>query len=151
MATNRIISNGDLDLICAHREKMFSEAGHDVSTIKEMAPHFRLWLRSSLDSGSYFGRVVEADGHPIASIGLMTIGWPPHPLHPSQDKRGYVLNLYVEVAHRRKGVAMGLMKFADSEFDSRGVGYRILHSTKLARPMYDHLGWTPTSELSKSQ
>ncbi|WP_414087086.1 GNAT family N-acetyltransferase, partial [Herbaspirillum lusitanum] len=44
--------------------------------------------------------------------------WPPHPSHPYQAKRGYVLNVYVVPAYRRRGIADLLMKMADSSISS---------------------------------
>jgi len=44
----------------------------------------------------------------------MVLDWPPHPLHPNEDRRGYVLNLYVEPGYRGRGVARDLMRLADA-------------------------------------
>jgi ribosomal protein S18 acetylase RimI-like enzyme len=58
---------------------------------------------------------------PVAGIGLMLVDWPPHPAHPTQDRRGYVLNVYVEPTRRRRGLAQQLMALAEAEFAGRGV------------------------------
>ena len=111
---------------------------------------FRQWLGPRLVDGRYFGFVVE-DGHrPVAGVGLMELDWPPHPMHPQDDRRGYVLNMFVEPTHRRKGIARHLLTLADREFSRRGIGYAILHATSAGRPTYEQAGWGPTSELAKS-
>lgn len=92
----RTLDAGDLELVCRHREAMFRDAGRDDEELATMTEHFRPWLLPRLRDGSYFGFVLEDQGRPIAGIGLMLIAWPPHPLHPTQDRRGYVLNVYVE-------------------------------------------------------
>jgi GNAT superfamily N-acetyltransferase len=143
----RQLDSGDVELVCAHRQRMFLEAGHEQDVLNLMTTHFRSWLERALADGSYFGAVIELDGDPIASIGLMKINWPPHPFHPKEDGRGYVLNLFVEPAHRRKGIATRLMSYADAEFTRRGLHYRILHPTKMARPMYEEAGWHRSSEM----
>lgn len=149
MYTYRKLHLDDLELLCRHRERMFIEAGHDRPAVAEMTAHFRPWVRVRLEEGRYFGIVVEFSGMPVASIGLMIIEWPPHPLHPQVPFRGYVLNLFVEPDHRDEGLARSLMHQADAAFAARGIEFCVLHSTKDGRPMYEKLGWTPTSEMSK--
>ena len=85
----------------------------------------------------------------MAGIGLMLIDWPPHPLHPEQSQRGYILNLFVEPEHRRRGLAVRLMRLAEAEFVRRGVRYEVLHATDKGRPLYRKLGWDSTAEMAK--
>lgn len=140
----------DLDLICRHREEMFRDAGRDEQTLKVMTEHFRAWLVPRLREGSYFGFVLSDNAQPIAGIGLMLIDWPPHPSHPTQDQRGYVLNVYVEPGYRRRGLARELMRLADAEFAKRRIQYSVLHATEKGRPLYADVGWSSTTEMAKS-
>lgn len=114
-----------------------------------MTAHFRTWLKPRLADGSYFGFVMSDDGVAVAGIGLMLIEWPPHPEHPAQDKRGYVLNVFVEPAYRKRGLARELMALADAEFARRGVSYAVLHATEKGGPLYQSLGWNGTTEMAK--
>jgi GNAT superfamily N-acetyltransferase len=144
----RQLDQSDIELVCDHRYRMFMEAGHKLEVLELMTEHFRPWLERALADGLYFGAVFEMDSNPVASIGLMKIEWPPHPFHPEEEEgRGYVLNLFVEPAHRRKGIATSLMNHADEEFSRRGLHYRILHPTKMARAMYEDAGWSQSSEM----
>lgn len=140
----------DLELICRHREAMFLEAGGDPAALRVMTEHFRPWLRVRLEDGRYYGFMVIDEGDPAAGIGLMSIDWPPHPAHPTQDQRGYVLNVYVEPAYRRRGLATALMKLAEAEFARRGLGFAVLHATEVGRPVYQALGWAATREMTKT-
>jgi ribosomal protein S18 acetylase RimI-like enzyme len=79
----------------------------------------------------------------------MVIDWPPHPAHPTQSRRGYVLNVYVEPSHRRLGLGRRLMELADAELAARGVSFVILHATEQGRRLYAELGWSATTEMSK--
>ena len=153
MATTRPVRPDDLDLICRHREAMFRESnapGRSDDMLRTMTASFRTWLAPRLQDGSYFGTIVEADGKPVAGIGLMLIDWPPHPSHPSEEKRGYVLNVYVEPAHRGRGLAKMLMLEGEAELARRGASFAILHATRMGRPLYEKIGWVQTSEMSKS-
>jgi GNAT superfamily N-acetyltransferase len=140
----------DLDLICRHREQMFLESGRPPDLVAAMAEPFRTWLEQRLADGRYFGWLIEEDGIPIAGIGMMEIDWPPHPLHPSDARRGYVLNVYVEPPFRRRGLARKLMETAQADAAKRGLHYAILHATAQARPLYEALGWTATAEMALS-
>ena len=146
--TLRPVSFGDLELVCDHRRRMFEAAGRDRATLERMTGAFRPWLASRLRSGEYGGWVVENDGEAVASVGLMFIDWPPHPEHPDCDRRGYVLNLFVEPDHRRRGLAARLMDRVEAEARARGVHYLILHPTAQARPIYETMNWQATSEMS---
>ena len=145
----RTLHANDIDLVCRHREAMFRDAGRPDDVLRRMTEHFRVWVKPRLQDGSYFGYVMSDDGAPVAGIGLMLIDWPPHPEHPAQDKRGYVLNVYVEPSHRSRGLARELMKLAEAELLGRGAGYGVLHATEKGRPLYQGLGWTGTTEMAK--
>ena len=146
----RALDVGDLELVCRHREEMFRDAGSDDAVLLPMTEHFRIWVKPRLLDGSYFGYAMLDGGVPVAGIGLMLIDWPPHPSHPTQDKRGYVLNVFVEPAYRKRGLARELMRLAEAEFARRGVGYAILHTTAKGRPLYQDEGWAGTTEMAKA-
>jgi GNAT superfamily N-acetyltransferase len=147
--TSRALTPHDLEMICEHREHMFLEAGGDPETLKIMTEHFRPWLQPRLADGRYYGFALLDADRPIAAIGLMSIDWPPHPSHPTDDQRGYVLNVFVEPSHRRRGLASALMQLADAEFKRRGLSFAILHATQVGKPVYERLGWKGTSEMAK--
>jgi len=114
-----------------------------------MTAQCRESLKPRVADGSYCGFMMSDDGGDAAGIGLMLIEWPPHPEHPTQDKRGYVLNVFVEPAYRKRGLARELMALADAEFARRGVSYAVLHATEKGRPLYQGLGWNGTTEMAK--
>lgn len=147
----RKLCEEDIETICRHREEMFRDAGRGDDVLKPMTLHFREWLRPRLNDGSYFGFIAcQEDGEPIAGVGLMLIDWPPHPSHPTTDKRGYVLNVFVEPEYRGRGIARELMRLVDAEFSRLGVQFAILHATEKGRRIYAGLGWQGTTEMSRS-
>jgi GNAT superfamily N-acetyltransferase len=129
---------------------MFQEAGQSRDVLDEMREPFRIWLAQMLAQGEYFGFVAEAAGKPIGGVGLMVIDWPPHPAHPRDSRRGYVLNVFVEPDHRGCGVARASMQASERELARRGLTYAILHSTDAGRPLYEQSGWVATTEMAKS-
>jgi len=149
MTVIRAITIADLDVICDHRARMFLEAGRAEPDVFAMAAPFRVWLEPRLTDGCYFGFMAEARGRIAGGVGLMELDWPPHPAHPRDDRRGYVLNVFVEPDFRRHKIAHSLMDAAESEFRSRGLGYLILHATNQGAPLYERMEWRATSEMSK--
>ena len=150
MISLRPLTIADLDLACRHREKMFTESGRPPEAIAAMVPAFREWLEPRLADGRYSGFVVETEaGEPVGGMGMMEIDWPPHPFHPTEGRRGYVLNIYVEPGHRRRGHARRMMAAAEAEFERRGLTYAVLHATEAGRPLYEQLGWEPTAEMAR--
>ena len=152
MILTRPVRADDLELVCRHREEMFRASnapGRTEDVLKAMSAAFRIWLQPHLKDRSYFGFVVEDAGEPAAGIGLMVIDWPPHPSHPREDKRGYVLNLFVESSYRQRGLGNMLMELGEAEFRRRGVSYGVLHATRMGKPLYERTGWVGTSEMAK--
>ncbi|MGN6621800.1 MAG: GNAT family N-acetyltransferase [Sphingomonas sp.] len=146
----RPVMSSDLAIICGHRDAMFREAGTTEADVASMSPTFAAWLQPRLEDGRYFGFIAEGpDGTPIGGVGLMEIDWPPHPFHPADASRGYVLNVYVASAHRGQGIAQALMVESDRAFRDRNINYAILHATDAGRPLYERIGWTRTSEMAK--
>jgi GNAT superfamily N-acetyltransferase len=148
VATARPVAARDLELICEHRERMFAASGRTRESLQPMTASFRQWLIPRLSDGSYFGWMLEEAGQVVAGLGMMVIDWPPHPSHPTDDRRAYILNVFVEPEHRRKGLARQLMALAEEKARQLGLRYAILHSTRQGRPLYEALGWGPTSEMA---
>ena len=140
----------DLDLICRQRREMFLDAGRTGAVLDEMAGPFRDWLARKLASGDYLGWIVEADGAPVGGVGMQVIDWAPGPNHPTQDRRGYILNVFVEPEHRGRGLADRLMQIAEDEGRGRGLDFMTLNATEKGRPLYARRGWAAGNEMRLS-
>ena len=150
MPDYRPVTPADLDLVCRHRHEMFKASGRTDEALAPMSAAFRDWVAPRLADGSYFGWIAVEAAAPLGGLGMMVIDWPPHPSHPTQAARGYILNVFVEPDRRGQGIAKALMELAMAEGRRRGLQYMILHATAQGRPMYDKLGWRQTSEMSIS-
>jgi len=149
MKTIRPVGSDDLAVICEHRRKMFAEMGTEPATLDVASDSFAIWLAPLLESGDYFGFLVEDAGVVVAGIGMRVTDFPPNPIHPETNKRGFVSNMYVEPEYRRRGLAQELMGLADAELLRRGVTYAVLQASAAGRPMYEKLGWSTTTEMGK--
>jgi ribosomal protein S18 acetylase RimI-like enzyme len=144
----RAATPADAAVITHHRRRMFVDAGRqDNRVLDVMAEHFQPWVETRLADGRYFGWLTTEDGKVIAGAGLIVLDWPPHPLDPRQDKRGYLLNVYVEPEHRRKKLASQLIDQALAEARRQKVRVVALHSTDAGRPLYESNGFRGTNEM----
>ncbi|HYA18292.1 MAG TPA: GNAT family N-acetyltransferase [Bryobacteraceae bacterium] len=146
--STRAITPADLDTICHHRDAMFRDMGTREEILAPMRQGFRAWLEPKLGAGTYLGWIVEHEGAPIAGVGMFILDWPPHIWHPTDDRRAYILNMYVEPEHRGKGLAKRLMEISTGYAKSLGIRYMVLHASEAGRPIYARLGWKATSEMS---
>jgi len=101
MFTTRPATPADAATITRHRHRMFVDAGRqDSQALRTMSARFEPWVRQMLADQKYFGWLTvdtNAAGEEkiVAGAGLLLLDWPPHPLDLG-DKRGYLLNAYVE-------------------------------------------------------
>ena len=129
VATYRPVIAGDLDLICRHRHEMFKASGRSDAIVQPSTNAFKDWVKPRLDDGSYFGWIAGVDGIEVAGLGMTVIDWPPHPSHPLQARRGYVLNMFVEPFRRGQGFRgcvgeIAFWHFPDTAIGRRGIAKR---------------------------
>jgi GNAT superfamily N-acetyltransferase len=128
---------------------MFAEMGTEAATLDRASDSFAIWLAPLLENGDYFGFLVEDAGAVVGGIGLRVTDFPPNPVHPESNQRGFISNMYVEPEYRRRGLAQELMGLAEAELLRRGVTYAALQASAAGRPLYEKLGWRATTEMGK--
>jgi ribosomal protein S18 acetylase RimI-like enzyme len=144
----RAATPADAAVITHHRRRMFVDAGRqDNRVLDVMAEYFKPWVETRLADGRYIGWLTSENGTVVAGAGLIVLDWPPHPLDPRQDKRGYLLNVYVEPEHRRKKLASQLIDQALAEARKQKIRVVALHSTDEGRPLYESNGFRRTNEM----
>jgi ribosomal protein S18 acetylase RimI-like enzyme len=143
-----VATAADAPIISQHRRRMFVDAGRaDNQVLDVMAEHFEPWVERMLAEGKYNGWIMTAAGQVVASAGLLILDWPPHPLDPRQDKRGYLLNVFVEPEFRRKRLASQLIEVVLSEARRRKIRVVALHSTDSGKALYESNGFRRTDEM----
>jgi len=135
-------------VVAKHRALMFHEMGHLPAT--EMVPFEREAvpiIEALILNGTYRQWFVEHDTGGIAAGGGIQV----RPLLPRPDCRGapeaIILNMYVEPAHRRRGLARRLLEAMLDWCQSQNIVRIVLHPSDQARPLYVSMGFQPTSEL----
>jgi ribosomal protein S18 acetylase RimI-like enzyme len=127
---------------------MFVDAGRpDNRILDAMAKTHEPWVAKMLTEGKYLGWLTEEDGVVVAGAGLFLLEWPPHPLDPWAEHRGYLLNVYVEPSHRRRKLASHLIEYALAEARRRRIRVVSLHSTEEGRRLYESNGFRMTNEM----
>lgn len=148
MFETREATVADAALIAAHRRAMFVSMPKPNDTVLDvMCRAFEPWVRERIAQERYLGWIAEEGGRVAGSAGLLILDWPPHPLHPTTDKRAYLLNVYVEPEFRKRGLATALLKRCLDEARQRRMRVVTLHASDAGRPIYESLGFQPTSEM----
>jgi ribosomal protein S18 acetylase RimI-like enzyme len=148
MPATRLATEMDAELIAAHRYAMFAEMGkYERVALKEMQRNFVPWVRRMIAAEKYVGWIVEDENRPMASGGYFELEWPPHPLDPAGEHRGYLLNFWVEPEYRGQGLARGLVREALAESRRRGIRVTALHASDAGRRVYEPMGFRATNEM----
>ena len=138
----------DAGIIAGHRHRMFLDIGkHDPQKLEVMTSAYRPWLESKMAAGEYLGWLAMAsDGTVAAGLGLWLMDWPPHVIG-SGLRRGNIINVYTEAAHRKRGLARLLLNTALDWCRANRVDVIILHASKGGRHLYESAGFQPTNEM----
>lgn len=138
----------DAALIAGHRRAMFADmqaADEAVLTTVESASI--PWTERMIREGRYLGWITSDGELPVASAGMFLMDWPPHPLDPEGTVRGYLLNVFVEAAYRKRGLARELVLTCLEEAKRRGIRVVTLHASDAGKPLYEALGFAVTNEM----
>lgn len=127
---------------------MFEDMGFtDPQALDAMLASSTPLLRRGLGDGSYRGWLVEASfGGVVAGGGVVILEFHSHPRDP-RPRRAWVVNMFTEPEHRRRGLARMLMAAAVEWCRAEGMRFLYLHASEDGRPLYGSLGFTPTNEM----
>ena len=138
----------DLDSVLHHRRRMFEEMGfNDPAALQAMLASSAPMLQDGLSEGSYRGWLAEAAGGGIvAGGGVVILRFLPHPVDP-KPRRAWVVNIFTEPEHRRRGLARRLMETIIEWCRAEEMGLLYLHASDDAHPLYESLGFKATNEM----
>jgi len=137
----------DVDIILHHRRSMFADMGHGDENAREaMGAAARPFIEAGLKTGSYRGWLIEVDGRIVAGGGIAFAPFQPTPFDLS-PRRAWVVNVYTEPAFRRRGLARRVLEAIIGWCREEKMKAVFLHASDAGRPLYDSLGFTPTTEM----
>jgi GNAT superfamily N-acetyltransferase len=152
----RLATPADAPVLVRHRVEMFRDMGRlaDERVTDAVRAASESELRAWLAAGTYVGWLAMSAGKPgeiAGGAGLQLRAMLPR---PSDDGRtvvagpeGYVMNVFVERQWRRRGVARLLMRHVLAYVRDHGIMRCTLHASADGKPLYESLGFTPTTEL----
>ena len=144
----RDASVADIPILRRHRRMMWWDMGRRSETaLDAMDAAASEYFATAVSDGSYRGFLaVDQTGAAIGGGGIVISPWPGVP-GQRQPRRAMILNVYVEREHRRRGVARALMETMIAWCRENGFADVGLHASDEGRPLYEQLGFKPTSEM----
>lgn len=137
----------DAACITRHRHQMFADNRFATEErLIDLDAEFAPWVHAALTNGTYIGLLMEEDGKVIAGAGIYLMPFPPHFRH-LEPRRAYLLNVYTAPEARGRGLARQLTEAAIAESRAQGCTVLTLHASPQGRPIYEKLGFAPTSEM----
>lgn len=142
----RFATTTDIGVLVEHREKMFREMGWQ-GDYAEMARHYGRWLDDTIPSAAYIGWVAtpEGDSTIASSAGVLVVPWTPGPF--AMDPRlAWIVNVYTEHAHRKRGLARRLMNEMHDWCRSQGIERTALNASSAGQSIYESMGYVVADE-----
>jgi GNAT superfamily N-acetyltransferase len=151
----RLATPADARLLATQRVSMYRDMGRTTPQVE--APLLELCARyfaAALTSGEYVGWIAERGTHPRAVLGGAGVQF--RPLVPRTDpsgrflvagREGLILNVYVDPASRRQGVARRLMETVIGWAPEAGIARLVLHASDNGRRLYESLGFLASNEM----
>ena len=143
----RQATQNDIPEILRHRRAMYESMDYnDAAALSAMLSTSEPYLTAALANGS-FRSWLAFEGTRITGGGAVLINpWPSHP-YDLECRRATILNVYVYPDFRRKGIARRLMETMIDWCRKEGFAAIYLHASKDGRPLYEELGFEPTTEM----
>jgi GNAT superfamily N-acetyltransferase len=137
----------ELAIVLHHRRQMYIDMGTtDVRMLDEVERASQEIFGESLRNGTYRGWFAEVDGQVIAGGGVLLLAFQPGPREP-RPVRPFIVNVYTEPAHRRRGLARRLMEVMVEWCRAQGYAGVSLHASDHGRRLYESMGFLPTNEM----
>jgi ribosomal protein S18 acetylase RimI-like enzyme len=137
----------DAEVIARHRTAMFREMGVAGGAPEAVEIATRERLRREIPSGEYVGWLAESREQPVAGAGVLLHQYYPSVSNPRGRPTAYILNVYTEPEHRRRGLARRLVEEIFDWCAVHDIPRASLHFSDSGRELYEQLGFTSTNEM----
>ena len=141
----------DLEVLVDHRRKMWITFGsHSIEEIEDCIPVYREWLALYIARGkvSCF-KAVDKEGKTIGSVCVFFRDDIPGPGHLA-GSIPFIFSLYVKEDFRNRGIGTELTRKCVDLSIERGYRRISLHTSDYGRPIYEKMGFKPTTEMRLS-
>jgi len=126
----------------------------DVSQEERLLAEATTYFTRALPKGEYAGWVMHRRGETsdvVAGAGVQIRSMLPRPHADGTGLliglEGIVMNMYVEHAWRRRGLARRIMDAIIEWAPSAGIVRLVLHASDEGRPLYESMGFVATNEM----
>ena len=144
----RLATPDEADVLAHHRASMFRDMGEVDEAAAAIIENASVdHLAALIEAREYFGFLAEHEGEVIGGGGVWLRPVLPRPGALQGALEAYVLNVYVDPPHRRKGVARAIMEAILDWSRERKLARVVLHASKEGRSLYESLGFESTNEM----
>lgn len=147
MITVKIADIGMLDTLLEWRERVLHavfelDPGEDIPELME---ENRRYYQRALPRGEHTACFALADDVIVGCGGVCYYQQMPSPENPT-GTCAYLMNVYVDPAHRGKGVGRAITEWLVDEALQKGTGKIYLQATEMAQPLYIQAGFVPMTD-----
>jgi len=128
-----------IDWIIHHRLEMFKSMGWSAEDLLLTEEVTRNFLETEWKDNPEVLVAIE-DGEIVGGVAINYSARLPSNRNLT-GKSAYIMNMYVELNHRNKGIASQLMQKSLEVCHDRGVGKVSLHATDMGESVYTKLGF----------
>ena len=133
--------------VSPYADELFTDAmGNLIVHKKGTGAGKKIMLAAHMDEIGLQVKKIEVDGRIAAGGGIAFAPFQPTPFDLSQ-RRAWVVNVYTEPAFRRRGLATQVLEAVIGWCREEKMKAVFLHASDAGRPLYDSLGFTPTTEM----
>ena len=143
----RQATQSDVPDILRHRRGMYEAMDYnDAQALSAMQSTSAPYLTTALANGSFRSWLALEGERVVAGGAILISPWPSHP-YDLECRRATILNVYVDPEFRRRGIARRLMQTMIDWCREQGFAAVYLHASKNGKPLYEALGFEPTTEM----
>lgn len=136
-------------LIAAHFYQMWLDLDMPAAAIEpDWHPITLQYIEQARQTLHYQAFVAEIEGQIVGSAsGQRFAGLYPLILKTEYRNYGYIWGVYVELAHRKQGIATRLTQRTIDYLKTIGCTHALLNASPFGKPVYDRLGFTSTNAM----
>jgi len=118
------------------------DGGADHEAVERLLTALEPYLRAAIPEGRWHTWIAEPGGCGSVEI----VRWVPGRQDPA-PRRAWIHSLYVDPSYRRRGIGQRLTETIIAWCREQGFQWVYLHASEQGRPLYESLGFTPSSEM----